>query len=70
MGDAMNGIRFPRKHLADSVAERIMAVQQRMAANSVQSQGLQLEQALQQPVGDVAPIEGIEDMLTMKALDI
>lgn len=63
-------IRFPRKHMADSVAERIMAVEKKMAANSVQAQGDRLESALQQPVGDVAPIEGIEDAITLKALNI
>ena len=61
-------INFPRKHIADSVAERIMAVQQKM--NSVQAQGQRLDAALQQPVGDVAPMEGIEDAITLKALDI
>ena len=61
-------IRLPRKHIADSVMERIARAQQQM--NSVQSQGAKLEQALQQPVGDVAPIEGIEDAVTLKALNI
>ena len=63
-------IRFPRKHIADDVADRIMAVQKRMAANQVSAQGQQLEQALAQPVGDIAPMEGIEDAVTMKALDL
>ena len=63
-------INFPRKHIADSVAERIMAVQQKMAVNSVQAQGQRLDAALQQPVGEVAPMEGIEDAITLKALDI
>ena len=63
-------INFPRGHMADRVADRIMAVQKNMSANSVQAQGQRLEQALQQPVGDVAPIEGIEDAITLKALDI
>ena len=61
-------IRFPQKHIADSVLERIMLAQQQM--NSVQGQGARLDQALQQPVGDVAPMEGIEDAITMKALNI
>ena len=63
-------IRFPRKHIADDVADRIMAVQKRMTANQVSSQGEQLDQALQQPVGDVAPIEGIEDAVALRALDL
>jgi len=62
-------IRLPRKHIADSVAERVAAIKQQQA-NSVAGQGLRLDQALQQPVGDVAPIEGIEDAITLKALDI
>ena len=63
-------IRFPKKHIADSVAERIARVQQQMDPNSVQGQGMRLDQALQQPVADVAPIEGIEDAIAFKALDI
>ena len=63
-------IHFPNKHLADVVSERIMQVTQKMQANSVASQGQRLEQALQQPVGDVAPMEGIEDAITLKALDL
>ena len=63
-------MRIPRKHIADDVAERIMAVEKRMNANSVSAQGQRLEQALQQPVGDVAPIDGIEDLVTLKALDV
>ncbi len=61
-------IRFPRKHIADQVAERIAAAE--LKINSVQAQGQRLDAALQMPVGDVAPIEGIEDAITMKALDI
>ena len=63
-------IRFPRKHIADSVADRIMAVEKKMAANNVAAQGQQLEEALALPVGDIAPMEGIEDAITLKALDI
>ncbi len=62
-------IRFPRKHIADSVSERIMAVEKKLAANNVQAQGQRLEDALSQPVGDVAPMEGIEDAITLKALE-
>jgi hypothetical protein len=63
-------IRVPRKHIADDVAARIMAVEKRINANSVAAQGQNLDNALQQPVGDVAPIEGIEDALTARALDL
>ena len=63
-------IRIPRKHIADSVSERIMAVEKKLAANQVQAQGIQLEEALAAPVGDVAPIEGIEDAISLRALDL
>ncbi len=63
-------IRFPQKHIADSVAERIATVQQKMDANNVQAQGQRLEEALTAPVGDVAPIEGIEDAVALRALDL
>ena len=63
-------IRFPRKHIADSVAERIAAIEQKMQASTVEGQGARLEQALQQPIGDVAPIEGIEDAITLRSLDL
>jgi hypothetical protein len=63
-------IRFPGKHIADDVAERILAVEKRLNANSVSAQGQRLEQALSAPIGDVAPIEGIEDLVTLKALDV
>ena len=61
-------IRFPRQHIADSVAQRIARAQQQM--NSVQGQGQRLDQALQQPVGDVAPIDGIEDAIPLRALGL
>jgi len=61
-------IRFPQKHMADSVVERIMLAAQKMG--KVEAQGAQLDAMLQQPVGDVAPIEGIEEAITAKALDI
>ena len=61
-------IRFPQKHMADSVVERIMLAAKKMG--KVEAQGAQLDAMLQQPVGDVAPIEGIEEAITAKALDI
>ena len=61
-------IRFPQKHIAENVLERIIRAERQM--NSVQNQGMKLDQALAQPVGDVAPIEGVEDMVTMKALQL
>jgi hypothetical protein len=63
-------IRLPRKHIADSVAERIIAAERRINADTVQGQGMRLEQALMQPAGDVAAVEGIEDMITARALDL
>ena len=61
-------IRFPRKHIADSVAERIIQAAQKM--DSVEMQGARLDQALAQPPGQMAPVEGIEDAIVAKALDI
>ena len=63
-------IRFPRKHIADNVADRILAIEQKMVGNTIQVQGQRLEAALQQPISDVAPIEGIEDSIALKALDL
>ena len=74
-------IRFPRMHIAESVVNRILNV-----ANDVQvpqnappsipaspnliQQGAQLDQALMAPVGDVAPVDNVEDALVGKALDL
>ena len=68
-------IRFPQKHIADNVAERILNVQQQMQlqqkqALGVEAQGQRLDQALQQPIGDVAPIEGMDEAFAMKAMNI
>lgn len=63
-------IRFPKQHIADSVTARIMATIAQIDPNSVQGQGAKIDQALQQPIGDVAPIEGIEDGIALKALNL
>lgn len=63
-------IRFPQQHIADSVAERIMAATARINPHTVEGQGMRLDQALQQPVGDVAPLPGIEEAITAKVLDL
>ena len=64
-------IRLPRKHIADSVTDRIMQMIDRTsAANNVALQGQKLAEALAQPAGDIAPVEGIEDALVGKALDL
>lgn len=75
-------IRFPRMHIADSVANRILNLSDDIqatqnappnipqTASSVAQQGAALDQALQQPVGDVAAIDGIEDAIPLKALDL
>ena len=66
-------IRFPQKHIADSVAERIMQAQQQMRqqhVDSVTAQGQKIEQALQQPVGDVGSVEGLESELLLKVLGL
>ena len=61
-------LRFPSKHIADSVVERIMAADQKM--NKVQQQGAALDQALAQPPGEVAPIEGLDEALVGRALQL
>lgn len=64
-------MRLPQKHIADSVIDRILAAAQRIApANPVALQGQQLDQALQQPVGDVATIDGLEDNIVARSLDL
>ena len=63
-------IRIPQKHIADSVADRILAVEKKLASNQVFAQGQQLEQALAAPVGDVAPIDGIEELIPARALGL
>lgn len=64
-------IRFPKKHVADSVAERILAVERRMSANSVAAQGMKLEKALEQPAAaDMASPDGIEDALVGRSLGV
>ncbi len=63
-------IRFPKQHIADSVTARILASIAQIDPNSVQGQGAHLTEALRQPIGDVAPIEGIEDAVAAKALDL
>ena len=61
-------IRFPQKHIADQVADRIMKIDAHTQNNSVAAQGVRLEQAMAQPVGDVAAVDGIEDAVVGKAL--
>ncbi len=61
-------IRFPTKHVADSVAERIMQVERKM--NPVQQQSLALDQALAQPPGEMASIEGMDEAVVGRALQL
>ncbi len=63
-------IRFPRQHVADSVAQRIMAVEKRMNANNVAAQGRALEKALSQPAGEMAAPAGIEDAIVGRSLGV
>jgi len=63
-------MRFPKQHIADQVAERILKVEKQLAANSVQAQGVALEQALRQPPGDMLPLPDIEAMIPARALDL
>jgi hypothetical protein len=68
-------------HIAESVVNRILnaaddvqSVQNAPPSlpNSpnIQQQGAALDAAVAQPVGDVAPIEGIEDAIPLRALDL
>lgn len=61
-------IRFPKRHIADDVVERITQAAQRI--DKVELQGMQLEQALSQPPGQMASVEGIEDAIVGKALSL
>ena len=63
-------IRFPKKHIADNVADRIAKIEQRRLANDVSAQGQALSAALAAPVGDVAPLEGVEDAIVARSLDL
>ena len=63
-------IRFPRKHVADSVAERIINAEKRLNANSVAAQGAKLEKALAQPAGEMAAPDGVEDAIAGRALGL
>lgn len=64
-------IRMPRQHIADSVSQRIMAVEKKFAANQVMEQGQRLEDALTTaPAADMAPIDGIEELIPARALDL
>jgi len=62
-------MRLPKKHLADSVAERILTIALQMQPkNKIQMQGEQLDSALVRPIGNMEPLEGIEDAIASKAL--
>ncbi len=65
-------IRFPKKHIADNVVDRINRYSQAQAAvsNPVAAQSAELDAALSQPVGDVAPIEGVEELLVTNSLGL
>lgn len=63
-------IRFPQQHIADSVAERILKFEQAQRASSVEAQGMRIDAALAQPVGDVAPTEGLEESIVFNAVGV
>ena len=75
-------IRFPRMHIAESVVNRILNAADDIQTTemappnipqmpgNVAQQGAAIDQATHAPVGDVAPIEAIEDALTARALDL
>lgn len=61
-------IRLPKKHIADSVLERILLAEQRL--NPVQQQGQALEAALSQQPGVMEPLEGMDDAIVGRALGL
>ena len=63
-------IRFPTEPMADRVTRRLLALAERQNTNPVQAQGLRIDAALQQPVGEVAPVDDIEQLMVMKTLGI
>lgn len=73
-------IRFPRMHVAQSAVNRILNTRDNVqppmgkpsvpAMPDVAGQGMKIDQALQAPVGDVAPIEGMDEALALRALDV
>ena len=63
-------MRFPQGQMSDRVIERIMQIAQTLDMNKVQRQGMQLDAALNQPVGDVAPMPGVEDAVVARSLDL
>lgn len=68
-------IRFPRQHIADSVAGRILDAERRFMEmdqemTRVAAQGAALDDALAQPPGDMAAPEGIEDALVARSLGV
>ena len=73
-------IRFPRMHVAQSAVNRIVNVAKAVTPQveqpsvpdlpDVEAQGEAIDGAVQQPVGAVAPIDGIEDGLVARALEL
>lgn len=65
-------IRFQQRPMVDRVSERLASIidKQRAQANSVAGQSAKLDAALQQPIADVAGVDGMEDAVVMKALGI
>lgn len=61
-------IRLPKKHIADSVLERILLAERRL--NPVQQQGQALEAALAQPPGEMESLEGMDDAIVGRALGL
>lgn len=61
-------INFPKKHVADSVVERILAAERQL--NDVQAQGSRLDRALMTPPGETAALEGLDDAIVSRALGL
>ena len=64
-------INFPHGHMADRVMERILRfARSQQPRDKVAMQSAQLDAALTQPVGDVAPVEGMNEAIVLKSLNL
>ena len=64
-------INFPQGHMADRVLARLIKfARTQQPRDKVAAQGAQIDAALQQPVGDVAPMEGLDEAMVLKSLSL
>lgn len=64
------GIRIPQRSVTDSVLDKIESVLGQMQQAAVSEHSAALDAALTAPVGDVAPLEGAEEAVAARALDL